>query len=383
MQQLDKKLIKIGESLQVSPNPMLLIQKSMGSGKLSKEDFLLLLECNHNLVSNDVINQCIEKEIITVDDLETCGIDSDFIDLLNEDKPVDPAQGTDYQQIESIAPGSTEVYFWGMPGSGKSCALGAVLSIANNGGDKMMQHPCQGGDYMTRLSNVFRHDGDYTFLPAGTDIKNTYEMRFSIIRDQKEHPLSLIDFSGELFRCLYKQHTNIVLNDDEKPALVTLTNLLKEHASENRKIHFFVVEYGAENQKMDDGLLQGDYLQRAAEHLNHIGVFDQYTDAVYIVLTKADKAGEFDSREDEDKHYLNYMSKNYSGFYRALKHMCEKHSINGGKLEFIPFSIGEVCFQRFCCFDSASAREILDYIVERSSYVERDIFGRIKRILSK
>ena len=382
MEQLDKKLITISKKLQESPNPVSLIQESMDSGKLSKNDLLQMLECNHNLVSNDVINECIKKEFFTKDDLETCGIDSDFIDLLSQEKPIDPALGSDYQPIESINPGSTEVYFWGMPGSGKSCALGAVLSIANNGGDKMIQQPCQGGDYMTRLSGLFRYDGDHTFLPSGTDVKNTYEMRFSIIRDQKEHPLSLIDFSGELFRCLYKQHTNIVLTDDEKPALETLTNLLKEHASENRKIHFFVVEYGAEDRKLD-GLPQGDYLQRAAEHLNNIGVFDQYTDAVYIILTKADKAGEFDSREDEDNHYLNYMSKHYSGFYRALKHMCEKHSINGGKLEFVPFSIGEVCFKNFCCFDSASAREILDYIVERSFYVERDFFGRIKRVLSK
>ena len=40
-------------------------------------------------------------------------------------------------------------------------------------------------------------------------------------------------------------------------------------------------------------------------------------------------------------------------------------------------------FKNFCCFDSASAREILDYIVERSFYVERDFFGRIKRVLIK
>ena len=380
MQQFDKAIEKLEKELLDSPNPKVFIKKKLEKGVLTKEKFLFLLEHNHNLVSNDIIKELLDNGFLEEEDLEICGIDSEFVDLLSEKKPIDPALGSDYQQIESIEPGSTEVYFWGMPGSGKSCALGAVLSTANNGGDKMIQHLCQGGDYMSRLSLIFRHDGGYTFLPAGTDIKNTYEMRFSLIRDKKEHPLSLIDFSGELFRCLYKQHTNTILNSDEQAALKSLTNLLKEHASENRKIHFFVIEYGAENKDID-GLPQGEYLQRAAEHLNHIGVFDEYTDAIYIVLTKSDKAGTFDSRDDEDNHYRNYMSKHYSGFYWALQHLCEKHSINGGVLEFVPFTIGEVCFQRFCRFDSTAAREILDYIVERSFYVERDFFGKIKKKL--
>jgi len=380
MPDLNHILKSIEKDLLSSPNPLKYIQSKRDEGKLTKSSFLTLLEHNHNLVSNDIITNCVKQKFITEEDLLDIGIDSEFIDLLNEEKPKDPALGSDFQEISTIEPNSTEVYFWGMPGSGKSCALGAVLSIANNGSDRMIQQQCQGGDYMSRLSNIFRHDGDCTFLPAGTDIKNTYEMRFSLIRDKKEHPLSLIDFSGELFRCLFKQYTNTLLNDDEQAALNILTTLLREHASENRKIHFFVIEYGAEK-KAIDGLPQDVYLQRAAEHLNQMGVFDDYTDAIYIILTKADKAGEFDSDEARNNHILNYMSRNYYGFYFALKHMCEQHSINGGALEIVPFSIGDVCFQRFCRFDSSAAREILDYIVERSFYVERDFFGTIRRKL--
>ena len=138
MQKLDKALEALERRLLDSPNPKVFIKKNLETGVLTKEMFLILLEHNHNLVSNDIIKEYIQEGFLNEDDFDSCGIDSEFVDLLSREKPVDPALGSDYQQIESIEPGSTEVYFWGMPGSGKSCALGAVLSIANNGGDKMI-----------------------------------------------------------------------------------------------------------------------------------------------------------------------------------------------------------------------------------------------------
>lgn len=374
-------LRQIERQLQQSRNLGVTLNRMIEEGELTKDVFLTILSENHNVVRRQTIRKLISDKFITETDLEdSCGIDREFLDLLHEDDPVDPAMGSEYQAIGSIAKGSTEVYFWGMKSSGKSCALGAVLSMANNGGDRMMQQPCQGGDYMSRLSQIFKRDGEYTFLPAGTMINRSYEMRFSLIRDKKEHPLSLIDMSGEVFQSIYKKYTNSVMTTDETAALETLDTLLKEHASENRKIHFFVVEYGAESKK-ENGIEPNQYLRRAAEYLNHEGVFSEYTDAIYIILTKADRAGVFKSRDDEANHFRNYMSKHYRDFYFELKYLCEQHSINGGMLEFIPFSIGEVCFGDFCCFNSASAREILDYIVERSFYVERDFFGRIVRRL--
>lgn len=378
---LDKTLQRLEAEMLKSRNLYRFVKKLIEEGQLDRETLKALLSNNHNLIDPETARSLLNEGFISEDDLLECDIDSQYIDLLFEEEPIDPADGSDFRAIETIAPGATEVFFWGMPASGKSCALGAVMSIANNNGsDIMKQHPCQGGDYMSRLSQVFGSEGTYTFLPAGTAIQNTYEMRFSIIRDQKEHPLALIDLSGELFRCLYKQYTNIVLNEDEKAAFSILNNILVEHASANRKIHFFVIEYGAESQ-MVDGLKQDKYLQRAADYLDRLGVFDEYTDAIYIILTKADKAGEFDSREREIEHFQNYMSKNYNGFYWALQDMCEKHSINGGILEFVPFSIGDVCMRRLCHFDSTSAREILDYIVERSFYVERNFLGQVVRYL--
>lgn len=380
---LDKRLIKIEAEFLRSHEGRKLMASKWDSGNISKEDISALLTSNHNVFDLFTIKHLFDKEILTLEDFISCDIDEGYIDLLDEDEPKDPTAGSDFKQIASIDPGVTEVYFWGVPSSGKTCALGAVMSVANNGNDQMIQKPCQGGDYMTRLASIFKNDGCYTFLPKGTEVMNTYEMRFSLIREKKEHPLALIDLSGELFTCLYKTYTNTELSEEQNEAFKTLYNILVEHPSENHKIHFFVIEYGSEKKEFD-GLAQDAYLQRAAEYLDQIHVFDDYTDAIYIIITKADLAEEFKSDEEIlMNHFKNYMSRNYHGFYNTLRGMCNRHSINGGSLEFIPFSIGDVCFRRLCCFDSTYASGILDYIVERSFYVERNIFGKITKVLRK
>lgn len=375
-----KKLGALERKLLNSRRLLTTVKQALLDGDINREIMMALLQRNPNIIDPDSARHLLSSHVMSRDDFNDAGIDYNFLDLLDGDDPVDPADASDFVPLDGIAPGATEVYFWGIPASGKSCALGSIMSVARNGNDVMKQHQCQGGDYMSRLSQVFHHDGYYSYLPAGTAIKNTYEMRFSLIRDKKEHPLSFIDMSGELFKCLYKKYTNIVLNDDEQQAFDVLNHLLVDRASENRKLHFFVIEYGAENKKID-GLQQDTYLQRAAEYLDQLHVFDEYTDAIYIILTKADKAGHFDTIDDEINHFKNYMSKNYYGFYKELREMCSRHSINGGELRFVSFSVGDIVLRRMCRFNASYASEILDYIMERSFFVERNAFGKIKRIL--
>ena len=360
------------------------LQSCIQNKELSKEDLKTLLSEDGNLIDVRSALYLLKEGFLLREDFVGCGIDKEFIDLVEKEQtPIDPSDGTAFVPIESIAPNATEVYFWGVPSSGKSCALGAVMSVANGSDYVMIQDTCQGRDYMNRLSSLFEYDGCYTFLPQGTRVTNTYEMRFSLTQNDKEHPLAFIDLSGELFTCLYKKQVGDALSDEEGMAFDTLKTILVEHASKNRKIHFFVIEYGGED-RLFNGLKPDVYLQRAAEYLDSLGVFTEYTDAIYIILTKADRVDGFFSYTDDVKStFHNYMSNNYFGFYKALRKMCKTHSINGGKLEFVPFSIGKVCLRRLCRFDSSSAKEILNIIVDRSFYYEKSRWGNVKKWLRK
>ena len=333
-------------------------------GIVTAEELLAELHKDINLLDAWVIRNLYEKEILDYDDLPRLGVDNDFIEKLfgnnasaHFDKP-DP--------IDMINMESTEVYFWGIPSSGKSCALGAILSAANSGEVAKSMHPdvnCQGYGYMTRLSSLFRKNR-ISVLPPGTPTCSTYEMAFSLVDDNsKVHPITCIDLAGELVRCMFKQNAGETLRNDEENALDTITKLLHDNRTKNRKIHFFVLEYGAENREYE-GLPQSIYLDAALNYIRNYNVFETDTDAIYLLMTKVDKTG---LKGEELKRELGrYIRENYGGFYGALKTICETNEINNGVVDIVPFSVGTVCFQDFCKFDPVAANNVVRKLLNRS-----------------
>ncbi|MBK8369780.1 MAG: hypothetical protein IPL20_00080 [Saprospiraceae bacterium] len=77
-----------------------------------------------------------------------------------------------------------------------------------------------------------------------------------------------------------------------------MNNFLK---SNNRKVHFFFIDYDRENRPDDDGIKQSDYLAAASTYFKNNAVFGKSTDAIF----------------------------NYLAFINTLKDNCKKYSING------------------------------------------------------
>lgn len=325
-----------------------------------KNDFLELLGDNSNLLSAGLVRELVEEDFFSLPDLEDVGIHRDFLDALSEERPTKefPEGG----KIEAITKKCTEIYFWGIPSSGKTCALGGILSVANSGKVARAMHAnvhSQGYGYMTELMNLF-HDGEVGELMAGTPIDAFYEMGFDLVdQEGKVHPITCIDMAGELMRCLYKVNGS-KLGETERDMLGTLNRVLVNKRSGNRKMHFFVIEYGAEKRKYE-GLDQKSYLIAAADYIRDQRIFDKDTDAVYILLTKADRA-----KTNNPEVFLQYIEQHYKGFYQKLEDICQKYEINGGKVEKVGFSLGTVCFQNYCRFDDRAAANIVDIMLRRS-----------------
>ena len=343
--------------------------------------FLSTLEKDHNLISAKVVNGLIDDNVINEADLNKIGIRQAFIDALstNEGKNYPDPDGL-LSKIEHL---STEVYFWGIPASGKTCAIGAMLTMAaksdlpqlkvfNNSGN------CQGKKYMNELTMMFPYNRDYVSdvmsLPDGTPVKNTYEMFFELIDNRnKVLPITFIDMAGELIRIMYKKvnpDKNKPITDEEEQALQTVTNVLKDNRTENQKLHVFVVEYGGENRKYE-GVSQTNYLLAAITYLEKIkcddgstfNVFKDKTDGIYLMVTQVDKARK---QDDELKvHVKNYMNggNNYNSIANKLKYICEKNHINGGKLAVMLFSLGEVCFKKYCLFSPRFTEKALQALL--------------------
>ena len=347
----------------------------INTGKISKYDLLSAIEDDNNFINGQVVYLLWENNIIS--DFSRTGIDCDFIEHMM--KNITPQKFEKPKPITKITKSPcTEVYFWGIPSSGKSCALGAILSSANSGrvAKAMFQDPdCQGNGYMYRLANIFKKKGEVGILPEGTAISSTYEMGFILVdEDKKEHPITCIDLAGELIRCMYKKDADELLTDEQKGVLKTLTDILVDNRTDNRKIHFFVIEYGAEDREYE-GLPQDTYLRAAVAYIMKTGIFKKDTDGLYILVTKVDKA-KTTGKDLQDK-LKTYISENYLGFYNGLKKICEDCEINGGNVEIIPFTLGSVCFQNYCKFKDDAAASVVRTLIKRSYGYKP---GKVKKI---
>lgn len=343
--------------------------------KIIKDELLEMIKSDPNILRASVVSMLLDNQYLDYDDFVTIGIEPSFIrHLVNGET----TQGFAIpRKLEKINKLSTEVYFWGIPSSGKTCALGAVLSVAGNGRiAKSMRkdNDCQGYGYMNRLASLFKPDGSVGTLPEGTSIYSTYEMGLDLEdKDNAVHPITCIDLAGELVRCMYKIDANEYMSDDEIQALNTLTNVLIDNRTKNRKIHFFVLEYGAEDRKYE-GLTQNVYLDSALLYIERTGIFKKDTDAIYLMITKVDKAK---AGEGQLIAILKeYVTQTYGGFYNGLKKICRDCEINNGEVDIIPFTLGKVCFQDYCLFDEKPANYVVNKLLERSKGFKT---GKIQR----
>ncbi|MBU0490048.1 MAG: hypothetical protein KKD31_19080 [Bacteroidetes bacterium] len=337
--------------------------------KNQKSGILEKIGRNPNSYNPSQIVEFLKKGIVSEQDLLDCNIPQSAIDNLEKVSSPMLTLG-ETPRPDDIPQGFTEVYFWGIPGSGKTCALGAVLHMAEKKGYLNIASS-KGAKYAYQIKSIFSDDNIANdFLPSPTPLETTQYIPFILRKPNERHSrsVSLIEISGEIFTCFFSKHVHqpypTQSHEDTFNSLETFLN------SNNRKIHFFFIDYGRENKPMQDNLLQSDYLDAAASYFKSNKILEKKTDAIYIVLTKSDlmldEHNNFlppESRVEYAKQYLK--NDNYNAFINTLKDSCKKFSINGGKLTVEPFSLGKVYFNTICNFEGSAASNIVDILMER------------------
>ncbi len=165
-----------------------------------KQGILDNIRRNPNTYPANQIKGFLNNNTLTEQDLTNCGIPKSAIDNLNIVKAPTLNLGT---TPDSIPDGYVEVYFWGYKGSGKTCALGAILHMAEKKGYlNIATGP--GNRYATQLKNIFSDDGFANdFLPAPSPVETTQYLPFTLKNpnESKSRSVSLIELSGEVFLC--------------------------------------------------------------------------------------------------------------------------------------------------------------------------------------
>ena len=104
------------------------------------------------------------------------------------------------------------------------------------------------------------------------------------------------------------------------------------------------------------------------------GIFKKETDAIYLMITKVDKAGVKGAKLQEV--LKTYIRDNYGGFYNGLVKICNDCEINNGNVEVVPFSLGTVCFQDYCMFNEGAAANVVKKLLARTKGFKNDKFHR-------
>jgi len=343
-----------------------------------EREFAEIIRNNNKETPQTAKNKLGEEKLRRVCD--AIGIDYNVV--INYDEPplnfsdIIPTKATD------IPEEYTDVFFWGIPSSGKTCALSAILNTISK--KYSMDAPPKkkfGTKYRDSLIELFTNDTGY--LPSNTNLDRTQYMPFRIKKRGKGElyrNISFFELSGEIFRFIYdiineNVSTEIINNstDEEylteaqkkenqkRTAFKTLNLLLN---SDNQKIHFFFIDYSqaTDPEKRQE---QAKYLNAAATYFRDKNdIFKKKTDAVYIVVTKADeikdKNGNSVSDEEKGRLAKKFLSENFGNFMDVIETRCDRDCVS---LRKKIFSIGDVYFSKICKINRKYSSVIIDELL--------------------
>lgn len=315
-----------------------------------KEELLAELLKNPNHKSATQLQEYLKYKILSIADLERV-FPKDKLDAIMS------YEGT--VQLPMVYPSEvldedrTEVYFWGTPSSGKTSVMAAIMCSALQK-DCLTLWESQGGECMLRLSNLF-NPGRVCVFSEGTPLNTAYEMQCSIIDYEGEpHEFTFVDFSGDVACSVYKSHAGLGVSPDD------VANVVMSYALSqiNKKIHFFVVEYGKQYSEWN-GVRMDNHLEACANYIMKDVSFRKMTKAVYVLVTKVDLIN--CSQAERVQKAYEYVREYYPSFFNILELACQQAEIE--EFDIVPFTVGDVFAQQLCLFDDTCANDVIQRLL--------------------
>lgn len=258
--------------------------------------------------------------------------------------------------------GNTDVFFFGISSSGKTCVLSGIMSQTGKIGFQFdPKGPGGGGNYAMELRRCSRE----STLPRATD-QEYIQVIDCEINDEKNqlHKISLIEMSGEKTAKFAAIDRPTDFADLGPGAAGLLSN-------DNNKVFFFVIDPTNEkNIRLGDEndnenclwVMQSDVLNCVSSLLSKNKDLLRKVVAIHIILTKSDTLGE-DVDESAIADLLN--SQGYQAVLKDLNTTCDKYGINkqtGYHVGLYPFCIGRFMPGDVYTFDETDSLKILRVI---------------------
>lgn len=271
-----------------------------------------------------------------------------------------------FEDLPPLPEGNTDVYFFGVPASGKSTVLSALLTLGRQRGQALYKaNLINGKDPCLGYYEILTTNLDYEMLPPRTkdDTCNTIGVGLHSADGKFCNPLSFVEIGGEYFLSvtadLVGEHAKVTVANHGATAFLS---------NNNRKILFFLIDYSSVvDRNSSTDVLQRNCLSRALITFANQGVFSK-TDTVCVIVTKSDKMGVYDP-EERYKLAHEYLTYRHSDFMQGLSNECRKFGMNkevGFKPIVMTFSIGEVGIGETVHWDTRDADTLLNFILQHT-----------------
>ena len=228
-------------------------------------------------------------------------------------------------------PGYTDVYFFGIPSTGKTCILMGLSSS-----DSLHINLAHGGgDYAAALQQYTSSGVTVASTPG--DFVVTLEANiYSQTSKDVSHNVNLIEMSGEEFALQIAGHPDHIFTFEDMGS--GTTELLR---NDNRKVFFLIIDPTASvvrrthqvtdangNVRLETYSVDQRTVIRKMVDLfslpNNCNIMKK-VDSIHIIITKADLLG--DELEREEKA-LDIFRTKYQTIIRPLIKLCEEYNIN-------------------------------------------------------
>ena len=316
---------------------------------------------------------------ITADDLKEEGLIPNTWNREDLTRPAYQMPQLTVDDFGNYPSGRTDVFFMGVPRSGKSSVLAGIItklrllgaaeyvSYFRNQQDSM--DPCLG------YYNALIRSIDAKVFPesTGTDTINFLQMDLSLAK-KRITPVTFVELSGEAFSALADKHCSSQEVWKELGAQKILAN-------DNKKMLFFVLDYSiiseasdAVMSSLDQELVLENALRvfstdgtgKIKENKGHTndGCTMSKVDTVAVIVTKSDRMNTQDIAE-RTQIAEEYIYKSFSGFMDNLYKKCKALGINkktGFRPYILTFSLGEFHIGETIEYNGDDSKRIAEFI---------------------
>ena len=341
----------------------------------------------------------VQLGIFTVDELISEGVMTEnvwntlnSIDVKN-DLP-DIYEAMQESKVE-CSEGFTDVYFFGMPSTGRTCILQGLLCATSLNVDLASS----GGPY----AGALRIYTDYGMLSPRTPDDFVTTLKTTIITGGHtpiKHNVNFVEMSGNHFLEMvkdYGEHSKEENNSD-------IANLLH---NDNRKVFFLIIdptinevrfnreydEYGEQTwekiQRLKHAVLnQNIFMQNIVKIFQDPANSDimRKVDSIHIIVTKADTFGE---RLQRGEKALDYFNNHYAmNIVPPLTEVCRDYHINSNsdyRPKLFTFSLGKFYVGGLYEYDSTDSELLVNAISEvlPFPYEQMSFWSRLKNKLKE